>query len=88
MQPFMALGKGLKQQGHRVRLATHAVYRDFVEGYGLEFYPLGGNPQVMSHHMLSLCIQAESCCKSWWQKRNFINALWAHANWPGLQAVF
>ena len=45
-QPFIALGQGLQRHGHRVRLATHAVYRDFVEGYNLEFYPLGGNPQV------------------------------------------
>ncbi|KAK9803534.1 hypothetical protein WJX73_005456 [Symbiochloris irregularis] len=52
VQPFMALGKGLMQHGHRVRLATHAVYRDFVEGYGLEFYPLGGNPQVLSEYMV------------------------------------
>ena len=46
VQPFIALGQGLQRHGHRVRLATHAVYRDFVEGYRLEFYPLGGNPQV------------------------------------------
>lgn len=42
VQPFMAIALRLAQQhGHRVRLATHAVYRSFVEGAGLEFYPLG-----------------------------------------------
>jgi sterol 3beta-glucosyltransferase len=29
-----------------VRLATHAMFREFVEGNGLEFYPLGGDPKV------------------------------------------
>jgi len=42
VQPFIAIGCRLQQQwGHRVRLATHAVYRSFVEAAGLEFYPLG-----------------------------------------------
>lgn len=46
VQPFIALAQTMQEYGHRVRLATHAVYRDFVEEHGLEFYPLGGNPQV------------------------------------------
>lgn len=31
-----------------MRLATHAVYRKFVSDYGLEFFPLGGDPKVLS----------------------------------------
>ena len=46
VQPFIALGQELLRYGHRVRLATHAVYREFVEEHDLEFFPLGGNPQV------------------------------------------
>lgn len=48
VQPFIALGLGLKAYGHRVRLASHAVYRSFVTSFGLEFYPLGGDPKVLS----------------------------------------
>ena len=45
VQPFVALGCELQQQhGHRVRLATHAVFEDFVRKAGLEFYPIGGDP--------------------------------------------
>ncbi|KAL1647400.1 hypothetical protein SLS58_002728 [Diplodia intermedia] len=45
VQPFVALGTGLqKYHGHRVRLATHAVFEDFVRSSGLEFYPIGGDP--------------------------------------------
>ncbi len=44
VQPFVALGAELQKYGHRVRLATHGVFRDFVLGAGLEFYPIGGDP--------------------------------------------
>ncbi|KAK9866772.1 hypothetical protein WJX84_010996 [Apatococcus fuscideae] len=52
VQPFIALGMELKKWGHRVRLATHAVYRSFVEGFDLEFYPLGGDPTVLSEYVV------------------------------------
>ena len=42
VQPFIAIGMRLARDwGHRVRVATHAVYRSFVEDAGLEFFPLG-----------------------------------------------
>ena len=30
-----------------MRLATHATFRTWVEGFGLDFYPLGGDPKVL-----------------------------------------
>lgn len=49
VQPYVALGLGLQRAGHTVRLATHAIFRDFVSAHGLEFAPLKGNPQeIMS----------------------------------------
>lgn len=44
VQPFIALGVELKKFGHRVRLATHDVFEDFVKSSNLEFYPIGGDP--------------------------------------------
>lgn len=41
VQPFLALALGLKKDGHRVRLATHAIFKDYVESYGVEFFPMG-----------------------------------------------
>ncbi|CAL8465481.1 g5017 [Coccomyxa elongata] len=48
VQPFVAVGLKLKEHGHRVRVATHSQLRSFVEQFGLEFYPLGGDPQVLA----------------------------------------
>lgn len=38
----------LQEDGHRVRLATHANFKDFVLAAGLEFFPLGGDPKVLA----------------------------------------
>jgi UDP:flavonoid glycosyltransferase YjiC (YdhE family) len=47
VQPYVALGLGLRRAGHRVRLATHETFRDFVAGYGLEFEALAGDPRAI-----------------------------------------
>ncbi|KAJ3252146.1 hypothetical protein HDU77_005299, partial [Chytriomyces hyalinus] len=55
VQPFIALGKELVKHGHRVRIATHANFRDFVRESGqgvLEFYPLKGNPEELMAYMV------------------------------------
>lgn len=44
VQPFVALGQELKTAGHRVRIATHDTFKDFVQSSGLEFFPIGGDP--------------------------------------------
>ncbi|KAF8647263.1 hypothetical protein HU200_065409 [Digitaria exilis] len=52
VQPFVAIGKRLQDYGHRVRLATHANFREFVLTAGLEFYPLGGDPKILAEYMV------------------------------------
>lgn len=53
VQPFVALGKVLKERyGHRVRLATHPVFRDFVTENGLEFFNIGGDPAQLMAFMV------------------------------------
>ncbi|XP_014556216.1 glycosyltransferase family 1 protein [Bipolaris victoriae FI3] len=52
VQPFIALGTALQQYGHRVRLATHDVFADFVRKSGLEFYPIGGDPEELMSYMV------------------------------------
>ncbi|KAL1322401.1 sterol 3-beta-glucosyltransferase UGT80A2 isoform X2 [Arachis hypogaea] len=52
VQPFVAIGKRLQEDGHRVRLASHKNFKDFVLSAGLEFYPLGGDPKVLAGYMV------------------------------------
>ncbi|KAG6426797.1 hypothetical protein SASPL_111031 [Salvia splendens] len=52
VQPFVAIGKRLQDYGHRVRLATHSNFKEFVLTSGLEFYPLGGDPKVLAEYMV------------------------------------
>ncbi|PIG80885.1 sterol glucosyltransferase [Aspergillus arachidicola] len=52
VQPFIALGTRLQKNGHRVRLATHENFRDFVHAAGVGFYPIGGNPEELMSFMV------------------------------------
>lgn len=53
VQPFVALGRVLREEfKHRVRLATHPVFKDFVEENGLEFFNLGGDPAELMAFMV------------------------------------
>ncbi|KAI1213308.1 glycosyltransferase family 1 protein [Annulohypoxylon truncatum] len=53
-QPFLKIGKVLKEEyGHRVRIATHPAFRDFVEkDSGLEFFSVGGDPSELMAFMV------------------------------------
>lgn len=53
VQPFIALGKVLRETyGHRVRLATHPNFKDFVQENGLEFFSIGGDPSRLMAFMV------------------------------------
>ena len=47
VQPFVALAVGLLDRGHRVTLLAHENFKSFVEGYGIDFYPLPGSIEEM-----------------------------------------
>ncbi|KAF7550013.1 hypothetical protein G7Z17_g6002 [Cylindrodendrum hubeiense] len=53
VQPFVALGKVLKDTyGHRVRIATHPTFQNFIEQNGLEFFSIGGDPTELMAFMV------------------------------------
>jgi hypothetical protein len=54
IQPFIRIGKILQNDyGHRVRMATHPAFKDFVEkDSGLEFFSIGGNPAELMAFMV------------------------------------
>lgn len=44
VQPYIALCKGLMAEGHKCKIASHAEYRSWVEGHGIAFEEVGGDP--------------------------------------------
>lgn len=52
VQPFLALGQELLRHGHRVRIATHGTFREFIKEAGLEFYNIGGDPHELMSYMV------------------------------------
>ena len=47
VQPYVALGRGLRAAGHDVTVATHETFREFVTAHGLGFATLAGDPRAM-----------------------------------------
>jgi len=45
VEPYVALGKGLLEAGHAVRLVTHENFKTLVSSHGLEFWPVEGSVQ-------------------------------------------
>ena len=48
VQPYVALGKGLKQAGHTVRLITHENYQGLAESSDLPFFGVRGDVQAFA----------------------------------------
>ncbi len=49
VQPYIALAMGLQERGHRTTVMAHENFKEFVEGYGVEFLSLEGNVEDMLH---------------------------------------
>lgn len=54
VQPFIALAHALQKPpyNHRVRICTHPNFKDFVQGNGLEFHTIGGDPEKLMAYMV------------------------------------
>ena len=53
VQPYIALCKGLMKDGHRTKIATHAEFGSWIEGHGIEFAPIEGDPA----ELMQLCVE-------------------------------
>jgi UDP:flavonoid glycosyltransferase YjiC (YdhE family) len=47
VQPYIALALGLMDKGHQVTLSAPSDFKDFVEGFGVQFQGLYGNAEEM-----------------------------------------
>lgn len=62
VQPFVAIARVLKEKyGHRVRLATHPAFREFVVGEGVDFFSVGGDPAELMAFMVKNPVSACLC---------------------------
>lgn len=54
VQPFIPIAKLLQAApfNHRVRICTHPTFKDFVEGQGIEFFSIGGDPEALMAYMV------------------------------------
>ncbi|KAK6206914.1 glycosyltransferase family 28 domain-containing protein [Colletotrichum tabaci] len=54
VQPFIPIAQllGRAPYGHRVRICTHPVFKDFVESNGVEFFSIGGDPEALMAYMV------------------------------------
>ncbi|KAG6945739.1 hypothetical protein JG688_00016408 [Phytophthora aleatoria] len=91
LDPFVAIAKRLIQDGHRVRLATHAIYRDFVMNHGIEFYPLAGDPKVLSAYMVRtgghlIHLNLEAIQKDIPRNMQMIEEI-LHSTWPATSSA-
>jgi sterol 3beta-glucosyltransferase len=47
VQPYIALGKALQAEGHKVTIVTHEEYKEWVTGFGVEHRTAGGDPGAL-----------------------------------------
>ncbi|KAJ5170112.1 uncharacterized protein N7500_002895 [Penicillium coprophilum] len=84
VQPFVALGTELQNVGHRVRIATHNVFEQFILEAGLEFYPIGGDPADLMSYMVKnpgLIPSLDSLREGDIQKKRLMMAEILHGCW-------
>jgi len=48
VEPYLALGKGLKKAGHDIRLISHSNFAELINPHGLEFWPVDVDVQEIA----------------------------------------
>ena len=61
VQPYIALGLGLKKEGHRVTIVTHEEYKEWVEGFGIDHRTAGGDPGALMKLSVEHKVGRASC---------------------------
>ena len=47
VQPYIALGRRLQKEGHKVTIVTHEEYKEWVTGFGVDHRTAGGDPGAL-----------------------------------------
>lgn len=72
VQPYIALCKGLIAEGHHAKIATHAEFKDWIEGHGIEFGMVEGDPA----ELMKLCIENGTFSYAFFHKANATMRTW------------
>ncbi|KAH8645806.1 glycosyltransferase family 28 domain-containing protein [Xylariales sp. PMI_506] len=72
VQPYIALCKGLLAEGHQPRIATHAEFKGWIEGHGIEFAPVAGDPG----ELMRLCIENGTFTLAFLREANSTFRVW------------
>ncbi|HLY75709.1 MAG TPA: glycosyltransferase [Planctomycetota bacterium] len=59
LHPYLALGLGLRERGHRVAVGTTRHYKDRVEGAGLEFRPIAPHLSPEDESIVKLVVDPD-----------------------------
>ena len=65
VQPYVALGQGLRAAGHSVGLLAQADFQELVTSHGLEFFEIGGSAQAAAQSQMQGLWRKATCSKSW-----------------------
>lgn len=57
VQPYVALGKGLKEAGHTVRVLASQDFQNLITAHGLGFFDMGGSMETVAQSMEGLLEQ-------------------------------
>lgn len=63
VQPYVALGKGLKESGHTVRILAPQDYQDLIVAYGLDFFDMGGGVKMMAQSQIQDVVEQGNILK-------------------------
>lgn len=57
VQPFIALGKGLKEAGHKVNVLASKDFQNLIAAYDMQFFDIGGSMETVAQSMQGLLEQ-------------------------------
>ncbi|CAH2355775.1 sterol 3-beta-glucosyltransferase [[Candida] railenensis] len=81
VQPYIALAKGLIAEGHRVTIATHVEFKDWIIKHKINFKPIAGDPTelmalMVSHGSMSVNFIKEASAKFRGWIKDLLNTSW------------
>ena len=64
VQPYIALCKALKAEGHQTKIATHAEFEPWIREHGIDFASVAGDPR----QIMRLCVENDMFSKNFIQE--------------------